>query len=67
MKKLVETARLIWREFSASDTKSMRANDAKFMLELLNSEGWVEFIGDRGVHTVAAASTARTSATRTLM
>ena len=55
MKKLVETARLIWREFSASDTKSMRANDAKFMLELLNSEGWVEFIGDRGVHTVAAA------------
>jgi [ribosomal protein S5]-alanine N-acetyltransferase len=31
--------------------------DAPFILELLNSPGWLEFIGDRNVHTVAEAET----------
>jgi [ribosomal protein S5]-alanine N-acetyltransferase len=31
--------------------------DAPFILELLNSSGWLEFIGDRNVHTVAEAET----------
>jgi [ribosomal protein S5]-alanine N-acetyltransferase len=31
--------------------------DAAFILKLLNSPGWIEFIGDRNVHTVAEAET----------
>jgi [ribosomal protein S5]-alanine N-acetyltransferase len=31
--------------------------DAGFILKLLNSPGWIEFIGDRNVHTVAEAET----------
>lgn len=29
----------------------LNSNDTKFILELLNSPGWLEFIGDRGVKT----------------
>ncbi len=47
MKKVLETERLIWREYVE--------NDAAFMLELLNSPGWIEFIGDRNVRTEAEA------------
>jgi RimJ/RimL family protein N-acetyltransferase len=39
--KITETARLILREFTT--------DDAEFILELLNSPGWLRFIGDRGV------------------
>jgi RimJ/RimL family protein N-acetyltransferase len=31
-------------------------NDQRFILELLNSAGWIQFIGDRHVHTVEEAS-----------
>jgi [ribosomal protein S5]-alanine N-acetyltransferase len=31
--------------------------DAAFILKLLNSPGWIEFIGDRNVYTVAEAET----------
>ena len=30
-------------------------NDAPFMLELLNTPTWLQFIGDRNVHTIADA------------
>jgi RimJ/RimL family protein N-acetyltransferase len=40
---ILETERLHLREFSLED--------AGFMLELLNSPGWLEFIGDRHVET----------------
>jgi [ribosomal protein S5]-alanine N-acetyltransferase len=43
MKKILETERLILREFSLDDTT--------FIIELLNSPGWLEFIGDRNVKT----------------
>ena len=29
--------------------------DAPFVLRLLNSEGWLQFIGDRAVHSITAA------------
>lgn len=35
--------------------KPTGTEDAAFILELLNSPGWLEHIGDRGVHTVAEA------------
>jgi RimJ/RimL family protein N-acetyltransferase len=47
MNYILETARLRLREFTLEDTN--------FILELLNSEGWLKFIGDRHVHTVEAA------------
>ncbi len=47
MKKILETGRLIWREYGE--------DDGAFMLELLNSPGWIAFIGDRNVHTIAEA------------
>ncbi|MFN0037150.1 MAG: GNAT family N-acetyltransferase [Saprospiraceae bacterium] len=43
MKKIIETHRLLIREFNLSD--------APFIVALLNSPGWLRFIGDRGVHT----------------
>jgi RimJ/RimL family protein N-acetyltransferase len=43
MKHILETERLILREFNF--------NDAQFIIELLNSEGWIKFIGDRNVKT----------------
>jgi RimJ/RimL family protein N-acetyltransferase len=45
----LETDRLVIRE---ADPK----HDAEFMLELLNSPGFLRYIGDRGVRTVADAA-----------
>ena len=42
-----ETPRLRLRVFTPAD--------APFIVELLNSEGWLRFIGDRQVHTLAQA------------
>jgi len=47
MKIVLETERLVLREFEPGDTE--------FILHLLNSPGWLEFIGDRNVRTVEAA------------
>ncbi|MEY2830180.1 MAG: hypothetical protein RIQ33_2038 [Bacteroidota bacterium] len=47
MKIIFETERLIIRQFSTQD--------AHFMMRLLNTEGWLQFIGDRGVHSTDAA------------
>lgn len=40
---ILETERLRLRQFTLDDTK--------FIIELLNSPGWIEFIGDRNVKT----------------
>ena len=44
---LYETARLTLREFEIQD--------APFILELLNTQGWLQFIGDRGVKSIEDA------------
>ena len=44
---VLETERLILRWLSA--------DDAAFILELVNDPGWLRFIGDRGVRTLADA------------
>lgn len=31
--------------------KPLALNDAEFMMELMNSAGWIKFIGDRNIHT----------------
>lgn len=41
---IIETDRLVLREFSHED--------APFVLKLLNTPGWLEFIGDRGIRTL---------------
>ena len=43
----LETERLYIREFND--------NDAEFIIELLNSPGWLEFIGDRKIKTTEDA------------
>jgi len=43
MEYILETKRLILRQFTTDDTK--------FILELVNSPGWLEFIGDRNIKT----------------
>jgi RimJ/RimL family protein N-acetyltransferase len=43
MKYIFQTERLRLREFTL--------NDAQFIIELLNSPGWLRFIGDRNVKT----------------
>jgi RimJ/RimL family protein N-acetyltransferase len=43
MEYILETERLTLREFTIGD--------AKFIIQLLNSPGWIEFIGDRNVKT----------------
>ncbi|MEO5890069.1 MAG: GNAT family N-acetyltransferase [Ferruginibacter sp.] len=43
MNYILETERLKLREFTINDTK--------FIIELLNSPGWLEFIGDRNIRT----------------
>lgn len=43
MKYILETERLQLREFTLDDTD--------FIIELLNSPGWLQFIGDRNVKT----------------
>ena len=47
MKSIRTTARLLLREFSLSD--------APFILELVNTPGWLQFIGDRGIATIGDA------------
>jgi RimJ/RimL family protein N-acetyltransferase len=49
MKYILETERLRLREFALDDTK--------FIIELLNSPGWLQFIGDRNVKTEEQATT----------
>jgi len=45
---ILETERLRLRQFTRDDTK--------FILELLNSPEWIEFIGDRNVKTETQAT-----------
>ena len=47
MKLILETDRLKLREFGLDDTK--------FIIELVNSPGWLKFIGDRNIKTKADA------------
>ena len=47
MKKILETERLVLREFSV--------DDAEFILNLLNTPGWLEYIGDKNVRTAEDA------------
>jgi len=47
MMNVIETERLALRR--------LKAEDAGFILELLNDPAWLRFIGDRGVRTVEAA------------
>ena len=44
MKKILETERLYLREFTT--------DDKEFIFELLNSPGWIKYIGDRGIKTL---------------
>ncbi|HEY3644032.1 MAG TPA: GNAT family N-acetyltransferase [Gammaproteobacteria bacterium] len=44
---VMETERLLLREFVAED--------AAFILELVNEPDWLRFIGDRGIHDLDAA------------
>ena len=43
MEFILETERLILSQFTT--------DDAKFIVELVNSPGWIEFIGDRNIKT----------------
>lgn len=43
MKKILSTERLVLREIDIKD--------APFIFKLMNSEGWLNFIGDRGIRT----------------
>lgn len=43
MKYILETERLMLRE--------LQHGDASFIIQLLNSPGWLQYIGDRNVHT----------------
>jgi RimJ/RimL family protein N-acetyltransferase len=47
MEIVIETERLILRKFTLKD--------APFLLELVNTPAWLQFIGDRNVHTVEEA------------
>jgi len=47
MKKIITTKRLYLREANL--------NDAEFIFELLNSKGWIENIGDRGIQNIEDA------------
>lgn len=49
MIKKLETERLILRQLNVTD--------AGFTLRLLNSPGWLEFIGDRGIRDIQSAET----------
>ena len=48
MEYILETERLGLREFNLKDTQ--------FIIELLNSPGWLQFIGDRNVKTAGEAA-----------
>ncbi|MEZ4680712.1 MAG: GNAT family N-acetyltransferase [Caldilineaceae bacterium] len=45
---ILETARLTLHEFTA--------DDAPHILGLLNTPGWLQYIGDRNIHTLAEAA-----------
>jgi RimJ/RimL family protein N-acetyltransferase len=47
MKIIIETTRLQLRTFAASDDE--------FIFELLNTPSWLQYIGDRQIHTLADA------------
>ena len=47
MKKVLETERLILREFNL--------DDVDFIIELVNNPTWIKYIGDRGVKTLEDA------------
>jgi RimJ/RimL family protein N-acetyltransferase len=47
MNSVFETQRLFVRQFTTAD--------APFIIELLNTPGWLKFISDRNVHTIEAA------------
>lgn len=47
MKRILETQRLILREFNL--------DDSQFILELVNSPSWLEFIGDKKVKSIEQA------------
>lgn len=47
MKPIVETERLMLRKFTR--------DDAKFIVALVNTSGWLQFIGDRNIKTEAQA------------
>jgi len=47
MTSILETGRLSLREFNTTD--------AAFIIQLLNSEGWLKFIGDRHIKTLEQA------------
>ncbi len=47
MEIVIETKRLILRKFTLED--------APFFIELVNTPAWLQFIGDRNVHTVEEA------------
>lgn len=47
MTSILETERLSLREFNTTD--------AAFIIQLLNSEGWLKFIGDRHIKTIEQA------------
>lgn len=47
MKKIITTKRLYLREANL--------DDAEFIFELLNSKGWLDNIGDRGIRTIEDA------------
>jgi len=47
MIKILETERLVLRQFELTD--------ARFIVELVNTPGWLEFIGDRNIRTEVAA------------
>lgn len=49
MKIILETERLLLREFGISDTS--------FIIELVNSPGWLAYIGDRNIKTAEQAQT----------
>ncbi len=45
---IFKTERLTFRQFDLSDTD--------FIIELVNSEGWIKFIGERNIKTTEAAT-----------
>jgi RimJ/RimL family protein N-acetyltransferase len=47
MERILETERLILRQFNPGD--------AGFIVELVNTRGWIEFIGERNIKTEEAA------------
>ena len=45
----------IYKETERLTIRPLIVQDAEFIVELLNTEGWIEFIGDRNVKDVKSA------------